>query len=39
MCGMMLRDQLSGTLNPTIDHLIEKFPSSSSKKTIILSIK
>ncbi len=33
MCGMMLRDQLSGTLNPTIDHSIEKFPDSSSKKT------
>jgi hypothetical protein len=32
MCGMMLRDQLSGTLNPTIGHSIEKFPGSSSKK-------
>ncbi len=29
----MLRDQLSGTLNPTIGHSMEKFPSSSSKKT------
>ncbi len=29
----MLRDQLFGTLNPTIDHLIEKFLGSSSKKT------
>jgi hypothetical protein len=33
MCGMMLRDQLSGTLNPTIDHSIEKFRGSGSKKT------
>jgi hypothetical protein len=33
MYRMMLRDQLSGTLNPTIGHSIEKFPSSSSKKT------
>jgi len=33
MCGMILKDQLSGTLNPTIDHSIEKFPSSNSKKT------
>jgi hypothetical protein len=30
----MLRDQLFGTLNPTISHSIEKFPSSSSKKTV-----
>ncbi len=29
----MLRDQLSGTLNPTIDHSIEKFSGSSLKKT------
>jgi len=29
---MMPRDQLYGTLNPTIGHLIEKFPSNSSKK-------
>jgi len=34
MCGMMLRDQLSGTLNPIIGHSIEKFPGSSSKKTV-----
>jgi hypothetical protein len=34
MCGMMLRDYLSGTLNPTIGHSIKKFPGSSSKKTI-----
>jgi hypothetical protein len=34
MCGMMLRDQLSGTLNPIIGHSIEKFPGNSSKKTI-----
>jgi hypothetical protein len=33
MCGMMLKDQLSGTLNPTIGRSIEKFPGSSSKKT------
>jgi hypothetical protein len=33
MCGMMLKDQLSGTLNPTIGHSIEKFPRNSSKKT------
>jgi hypothetical protein len=39
MCGMMLKDQLSGTLNPTIGHSIEKFPCNSLKKTIILSIK
>ncbi len=31
---MMLRDQLSGTLNPTIGHSIEKFPGSSSNKTV-----
>jgi hypothetical protein len=30
---MMVRDQLSGTLNPTISHSIEKFPGGSSKKT------
>ncbi len=29
----MLRDQLSGTLNPIIGHSIEKFPNSNSKKT------
>jgi hypothetical protein len=29
----MLRDQLFGTLNPTIGHLIKKFPCNSSKKT------
>jgi hypothetical protein len=29
----MLRDQLSSTLNPIIGHSIEKFRSSSSKKT------
>jgi hypothetical protein len=29
----MLRAQLSGTLNPTVNHSIEKFPGSSSKKT------
>jgi hypothetical protein len=34
MCGMMMRDQLSGTLNATIGHSIEKFPGNSSKKTI-----
>jgi len=34
MCGMMLKDQLSGTLNPTIGYSIEKFPGNSSKKTI-----
>jgi hypothetical protein len=34
MCGMMLRDQLSGILNPTIGHSIEKFPGSNSKKTV-----
>ncbi len=28
-----MRDQLSGTLNPTIGHSIEKFPGSNSKKT------
>jgi hypothetical protein len=33
MCGMMLRDQLSSTLNPIIGHSIEKFPGNSSKKT------
>jgi hypothetical protein len=33
MCGMMLRDQLFGTLNPTMSHLIENFPGNSSKKT------
>jgi hypothetical protein len=33
MCGMMLRDQLSSTLNPIIDHSIEKFPNISAKKT------
>jgi hypothetical protein len=33
MCGMMLRDQLFSTLNPTIGHSIEKFPGNSSKKT------
>ncbi len=30
---MMLRDQLSGTLNPTIGHSTKKFPGNSSKKT------
>jgi len=34
MCGMMLRDQLSGILNPTINHSIEKFLGNNSKKTI-----
>jgi hypothetical protein len=29
----MLRDQLSGTLNPAIGRSIEKFPGSSSKKS------
>jgi len=29
---MMLRDQLSDTLNLTIGHSIEKFPGNSSKK-------
>ncbi len=29
----MLRDQFSGTLNPTIGHSIEKFLGNSSKKT------
>jgi hypothetical protein len=33
ICGMMLRDQLSGTLNPTIGRSIEKFLGNSSKKT------
>ncbi len=30
----MLRDQLSGILNPTISHSIEKFLGNNSKKTI-----
>jgi hypothetical protein len=34
MCGMMLTDQLFGTLNPTIGHSIEKFAGNSSKKTV-----
>jgi hypothetical protein len=29
----MQRDQLFGTLNPTMGHSIENFPSNSSKKT------
>ncbi len=33
MCGMMLKDQLSSTLNLTIGRSIEKFPGNSSKKT------
>jgi hypothetical protein len=33
MCGMVLRDQFSSTLNPIIGHAIEKFPGNSSKKT------
>jgi hypothetical protein len=32
MCAMMLKDQLSGTLNPTISHSIKKFPGNNSKK-------
>jgi hypothetical protein len=30
---MMLRDQLSSTLNPTIGHSIEKLLGNNSKKT------